>query len=206
MESAALLSELQEAGFTVVLDPPDGILVAPADRLTVELSSAIRANKPLLLAALRPPVEPPARPSRATLPGQCWVCKGANFWTRPLEHGGGPVCSRCQPNPVDLLAEWERRHEAAQEVTPVDPNRAALLEWALAHGCPELRIRPWATVVGTAHGWRGFVITATEDDITAALVAAGVEVDSLAHHRAQGRNTGERAEHGEAVANARDGP
>jgi hypothetical protein len=75
------------------------------------------------------------------------------------------------------MAQWERRHEAAQVPMPLDPGRAALLDWALAQGCPDLRIRPWMTIVGTAHGWRTFVTAASVLDIEAAVEAAGLSED-----------------------------
>jgi hypothetical protein len=80
---------------------------------------------------------------------------------------------------MDLLAAWERRGEVAKQPIVLDPERATLLDWALAQGCPELRFRPWLTVVGTAHGWRTFVITGSADNIGAALEAAGLPRTNL---------------------------
>jgi hypothetical protein len=76
---------------------------------------------------------------------------------------------------VDLLSAWERRGEvAAEEPVVLDSPRSTLLDWALSQGCPELRFRPWMMVVGTADGWRTFVVTASAEDIAAALQAAGL--------------------------------
>lgn len=175
MGTIEILERLHRAGLTVVLDPPDGILVAPAAQLTPELTDAIRENKTVLVKALRHKEGPPQRKAgRAQQSKACGACKGEDFWERPPEHGGGLVCSRCHPNPGDLIAVWERRSEQATTSVALDPQRSRLLAWALENGCRELRIRPWMTIVGTAHAWNAFVAAASDDDIAAALRAAGV--------------------------------
>lgn len=61
---------------------------------------------------------------------------------------------------------------ALPSVAAGDDAHSQLARWALAHGCPPLRFRPWATVVGTALGWLTFLRTATDPDIAAVLNAA----------------------------------
>jgi hypothetical protein len=112
--------------------------------LTPELCAVIAERKPDLLAALRD-----AAPT-------------SNVATEP----------RRSARP--LADAWAQTEQAAQHAIILDADRAALLDWALANGCPPLEIHPWATVVGTAHGWQKFVRWGSADDIAAALVAAGL--------------------------------
>lgn len=170
MAETALLQRLQSAGFRVRYDPPDGISISPASALTDDLREAIRENKPLLIEALKGQTKPP----RSSGGPFCSICKGRDFWERSPESGGGWVCSRCHPDPRDLVAAWERRSHRATVPVVLNPDGARLLAWALEQGCPELRLRPWAVVAGTAHAWNAFVATASDDDIAAALRAARV--------------------------------
>jgi hypothetical protein len=166
MVGRELLEELQSAGFTVRLRPPDGIHVAPASALTDELREAIRKNKPLLVEALR------RRKQQKEPVWQCGICHGTAYWERPADAGGGPVCRTCHPRPDDLVAVWERRSDEAAEPIDLEPKRAWLLAWGLAAGCPPLAVRPWMTLAGTAHGWHRFVLTASDEEIEAAARAA----------------------------------
>jgi hypothetical protein len=193
MPALPLLEALRAAGFRLTVEGEYDLRITPASRLTPELRHAIKANKPLLLAALRgdyallpSPSTPTGTPAEAQsasrpppVPQVCTTCGGPDFWERPRERGVGRICARCHPNPMDLLAAWERRGEVAKQPIVLDPERATLLDWALAQGCPELRFRPWLTVVGTAHGWRTFVITGSADNIGAALEAAGLPRTNL---------------------------
>jgi len=53
-----------------------------------------------------------------------------------------------------------------------DAARQQLTRWCLDHGCPELQIRRWMTVVGTPAAWTAFLRRASDDDIAVALEAA----------------------------------
>lgn len=80
---------------------------------------------------------------------------------------------RDQPE-VDLLGLLER--PAAKAATVVlDGPRTRLFVWALHHGCPELRFRRWASVVGSPTAWVTFLQTASDEDVLAALEAADAE-------------------------------
>jgi hypothetical protein len=178
-----LLAELRARGVMLTAVGDRLRYRAPKGALTAELRQRLTIHKPELLAALRdvdnfdraPSARTSApRPTHPSKPDSCF-CGSTTSWQRPPDQGGEWVCARCHSNPADLLAAWERRGEvAAEEPIILDPDRARLLDWALAQGCPELRFRPWMTVVGTAHGWRTFVVTASTDDIAAALEAAGL--------------------------------
>lgn len=52
-----------------------------------------------------------------------------------------------------------------------DGARQQLARWALEHGCPALRLRAWATVVGTPVGWFTFLRTASDAEVATALEA-----------------------------------
>ena len=62
-----IFESLREAGLSLSLAPSSGISVTPASRLTDDLRTLIRDNKPLLLdwltAANDPAPEPPADPN-----------------------------------------------------------------------------------------------------------------------------------------------
>jgi hypothetical protein len=165
--TTGLLEHLEQSGFTVVLDPPDGILVAPAEELTTEMRATIRANKAGILDAL---VRKAKRTSSKQNARLCGICGSQQFWERSLESGVGLVCAVCHPNP---LAEWQRRAADADVPIVLTERRSWLLEWGLANHCPELRFRRWASIAGTAHAWHEFVLSASAEDIEAEALAAG---------------------------------
>lgn len=148
----------------------DVILVAADDRLEVDaprgaITPTIRQelvkNKAALLAKLR------AR--RATRP--CFACRRTDYWERPSECGGGLVCSTCHPPPETCDIGSDRVLSEASPSAGGAGNRQTLARWALRNGCPELRFRPWESVVGTPTGWLAFLENASDEDVEAALGA-----------------------------------
>lgn len=127
--------------------------------------------------AAAPPLQQSAEPPRpsqgASLP--CHVCGSTDFWARPPHDGGGLVCGRCHPHPLRLLAAWEGRSETAAPTISLAGERGRLFAWAMEHSCPDLKFRPWASVVGTLQGWLTFLQSAADGDIGLALEAGESE-------------------------------
>lgn len=64
---------------------------------------------------------------------------------------------------------------AIRTARPITPDEATELEWAAAHGCLQIEIRP---PTGVAHGEGGFGIAAAETPIRTIWQANGKQVQS----------------------------
>lgn len=166
------LAELRRCG--VELSPNGDRLRyrAPHSVLTDEVRAELVAHKSEILELLQGEPERKTSETRETPDSApCYACGSRSWWERPAEDGGGLACGRCHPDPRPDLLAWEPRTDAATTIS-LDSNRQRLFDWALANGCPALRFRPWASVVGTPSGWLAFLQTASDDDVHAALEAA----------------------------------
>lgn len=148
---------------------------APKGAMTAELRAALVANKAALLDLLTADRPDPESLGPPPIAERCFACDSTDFWERPAENGGGRVCSVCHPDPRRLAAEW-RSHSKGLTTVSFEGRRRHLFSWAMEHGCPELNFRPWAKVAGRHAAWLVFLQTASDEDVDAALEAAGAEV------------------------------
>lgn len=146
-DAAGLLTDLHSAGLTVWLDP-DGLAVAPRERLTAELANRIRAQRDELVAVLGEKASylledvfrKFGKSHADSLVAPCDSCGGLDQWQDAV---GAWRCSLCDPHAghgVRLLAA--RARILARQPVRVDHVEPPARCWN--PDCPGDRYLLWA--------------------------------------------------------------
>ena len=161
MRVVQLLDELARRDVILATDNDRLEVDAPRGVITPNIRQQLVIHKAALIAAVR------ARKA----PSPCFACGGTDYWERPPEHGGGRVCSTCHPDLTTLGSTTREGLTEGSARSLAEGDRQKLARWALKNGCPELKFRAWAWVVGTPSGWLTFLQTASDDDVLSAFEA-----------------------------------